>query len=356
MRLLPRLPPGWQRRPLAIAVLLVASFAVELLALALIPGPELPQLAFWQAAAAHLFAAGLAAEALWLRGHGAPPALRASLLRGAWFLCLAFPVVGVVGCAVLTLRAPVAQQPGARAESLEAARSRAAAEARERRRKEQDIGADVDSLADALTDRDVRVRIAAVDALRGQRSPRAVRLLADARDNTVYDVRIRAVEGLGRISGEYGDRINTARRALERHPRAPVRHHELAALLLEYANLKLEEAEINRSILEEAVRHARSAIEHGHPGCDSRLVLGHALLELGDFTGAEQVFRGAIDLFGFDRRAFAGLAQAQFLRKDFDALSRTSRWVLRQSRDLEASVRDAVHTWVSRGHPVRGGE
>jgi hypothetical protein len=333
-----------RRAQAAAALLLAAGLLLEAIALWLVAGGG-GGLYLAGAAAAHLGAAGSCAEALRLRGSGGPADRQRTLWLVGWLMALAFPLCGPAGCAILSLR-----PAGGRrrlVESLEHRRSSAAEAARERKRGEQQLGAGIDALVDALKDRDAGVRIAAIDALRDVSPRQAVKLLSANRDNTVFDVRVRAVEGLGRISKSFGERIEEARASWRAAPHAPEVNRRLAELLVEYDELGLEDKTLSRALLEQAVRHAEAALaaelERG-----AALTLALALRRLGRLEEAEVIYRRLLPGH-FDPGVFLGLAETQFLRRDFDGLAQTCRFGLREGHQrIDPAVLEAIRVWVQR--------
>jgi len=257
----------------------------------------------------HLAAAGLLAEALHARARG----------RGlivAWFFAVAFPLFGVIAGLVVLLRAGRAGKP-ITGESREQLRGRAADAALKGLKRAHRVGADLVPLAEALRDRDPLVRVAAVDALRDEDAPWAVRLLKRARDNEVYDVRFRAVEALGRISARRLDEIAAARRALP----SPEAHRRLAALCSDYADLALDGDELTRTYLHQAIDHASQA-QRASSQLDTSLVLlvARAAMKLGAFDKAQAAFTRVLADEPEHADARAGLAEALFAARDFAAL------------------------------------
>jgi hypothetical protein len=257
----------------------------------------------------HLAAAGLLAEALHTRAQG-----RGLVL--AWFFAVVFPIFGVLAGVVVLLRAgrPGKQVTG---ESREQLRGRAADAALEGLKRAHRVGADLVPLAEALRDRDPLVRVAAVDALRDEDAPWAVRLLQRARDNEVYDVRFRAVEALGRISTRRLDEIAAARRALP----SPDAHRRLATLCFDYADLAIDGDELVRTYLQQAIDHASQA-QRASTQLDPSLVLlvARAAMKLGAFDKAQAAFSRVLADEPEHADARAGLAEALFAARDFAAL------------------------------------
>lgn len=298
---------------------------------------------------AHVASVGWCGEALRLRAMGRDAAGRGSF-HAMGLLVGAVPVFGVVSAALLTLgrlRAPgkAAAQKGL---SLEQRRAQAMAAAQEERRAEQQVGADLDSIVDALKDRDKKVRIAAIEALRGDTSVDAVRVLARSRDNTVFDVRMRAVEGLARIAKQYNDGIAALRASLATDPQSPELHRKLAEQAVTYGGLGLEEPQTNRSFFELAVKHAQAAVElGGDDGRAASLILARAWRQLGQYGRTERVYRELLESDEHDVEALVGVAEAQFLQGNFTDLRSTSRWVLRQAgQRLDTATTFALKFWI----------
>lgn len=306
-------------------------------------------------AAGHLAAAGLSAEGLALRS---PPASGAGgdggLFRTGWLLGLAFPIFGPPAALLVGLIFPRTDRPMRFTASMEALRHQAAQAALERRREQQQLGRSLDAIVDALKDRDPKLRLAAVDALARERSPRASKLLADARENSVFDVRVRAVQALARIAKEHGDRLAEAKKALAAEPRALSRHAEVAALVFEYARLGVEDSRMVRHLLAEARAHAEAAVALGDESPRTLNLLGGALNALGLHEEAEAVFRRRLLAGPHDHEALLGVAEAQFARRAFGLLPLTSRWVLQQAGpNLEREAVASLRFWVRdrRGGP-----
>ncbi|MHB8877067.1 MAG: HEAT repeat domain-containing protein, partial [Myxococcaceae bacterium] len=261
----------------------------------------------------------------------------------------AVPLFGFIGCLLLALgrhgAVRVALQRGL---SLEQRRAPARAAALEQKRAEQQVGSDLDSIVDALKDRDKKVRIAAIDALKGDSSADAVRILAKSRDNTVFDVRMRAVEGLARIAKQYGDRIAGLKNELQKDPQSPELHRRLADLAVTYGGLGIEDPSSARALFETAVKHAQVAAQSD--GVDRRLgmlVLARAWRELGKDDRAEKVYRELLETDPHDCEALVGVAATQFGQRNFSDLHSTCRWVLRQAgQKLDAANAGALKFWV----------
>jgi hypothetical protein len=269
------------------------------------------------------------------------------LYRAGWLLGLLLPVVGPAAAALLGLLLPRPRAESAPASSEEEQRRSAAEAARERRRGEQQVDRSLPALVDALKDRDPKVRLAAIDALAGESSKRAAKLLADARDNTLFDVRVRAVQSLARLSKEHGERLAAAKKALAFDPRSSALNSEVARLCLDYALLGVEDAATSRLLLEQARVCARAALETGEDDREPALYAARAANELGHHEEAESAYRTLLRRNANDAEALLGVAESQFARRAFALLPLTCRWVLRQAgRTLDDTAVDALRFWV----------
>lgn len=304
--------------------LLIAAWLLEGLALLL-----LHQGAGWIGiCAAHVASAGLAAEALRTRFNGHGPDTQLTCLQTGWLLGLVLPLIGPAIVSVALVSSCKPGDSGAFS-SWEAARSRAALEALEAKRSQQEVDADLDALVDALKDPNPDVRIAALDALRGDASPRAVQMFTQARNDDAYDVRLRAVDGLERIARQYTKRVEDIREQLATHSTTPELHLELAQASVEYAQLGIEDAATTALYLEQAERHSAVARRLG-AGPKALLICARALQGQNRYQDAEAAYRLALACDSSSVEALIGIAEAQFLRKDFTSLRSTARWLLRE--------------------------
>jgi tetratricopeptide (TPR) repeat protein len=298
------------------------------------------------AIAAHLAAAGASAEGLALRQAGFSRGKGTGLYLAGWMLGLLFPIVGPLAALLLALVLPRPKR-GLPGESLEERRARAAMLAREKKRDEQQLGEGLDAIVDALKDRDPKVRLSAIDAIAGDSSKRAAQILADARENTVFDVRVRAVQALASMSKAHGERLAAAKKALLADPDSPAKYREVARLCLEYADLGVEDPTMTRLLLEQARHHAQTAIDLGGEDKETALLLARVASALGSFEEAESVYRRILRDDARDTDALLGIAEAQFARRDFALLPLTCRWVLHQAGSkLDESAIESLAFWL----------
>ena len=323
-------------------LLLLVACAIELLAVARLWGGGAGIGPYVGSALLHIGAAGLCAHALSLRVNA--PDLATRLFQTGWVVGFAVPIFGPLGCVVLWLSG-VSPRKVVGGLSREQARSHAAAAALERKRGEQQLGAGIDALVDALKDRDARVRVAAIDALKDDTSRDAVKLFAHSRNNTVFDVRVRAVEGLGRIAKQWSDRLADARAEWTRAPAEAEANRKLAAICLEYAGLGLEGAELARDFYAQAVRHAETSLASGWDR-DSALTLATALSHLDRFEEAEAVYLELCRAGGDDATVLLGVAQMQFARQDLRSLPLTCRQLARRGGRSNPTFAEALKLWV----------
>ncbi len=295
----------------------------------------------WLAAiAAHVCAAGLAAEGL-------------SRLAGddmylpGWVLGVGLPMFGPIGVvAMVPVRWAKVRRAGV---SMEERRRRAAAAAEESRRAEQQVDARLDAIVDALEDRDPAVRVAAIDALRGDYSKKAVKILAMSRTNSVYDVRMRAVEGLARISQHYNERIVSAKQALEAAPHSVDRRAELAEISLAYAELDLEDARTVDRLRAAAREHAEEAWRLAPEQRSLSALFARACFQTGEFDAAEGLYRELVASDDLDVEALTGICECRFQMRDFEMLPLVSRWVRRQvGANVDDRTSAALDFWVRR--------
>jgi hypothetical protein len=331
---------------LSLLVLLGANALEAAAAVMIVRGPSAA--AWIGVAAAHVAAAGLSAEGVYLRRRATSKAgSTLGLYQAGWLIGLAFPLFGPAAVLLLSLSLPEPKPEIAALESLEEQRSRAASAALERRRGEQQLDRGLEAIVDALEDRDPRRRIAAIDALTGDASPRAAKILADARENTVFDVRVRAVQALAKLTKEHGDRLGAAKKLLAADPRSPEKNREVAALCFDYAALGVEDAKMSRMLFEQARLHAETAAALGDDSRGTMLVLARALGELDRHEEAEAIYRNMLIADDRDAGALMGVVESQFARRAFALLPLTSRWVLHQAGSaLDQAATDSLKFWM----------
>jgi tetratricopeptide (TPR) repeat protein len=296
------------------------------------------------AAGLHVAATALAAEGMYARGQIIGLSTARALFGVGWFFGLILPGIGpLVAVALVTAR----NRKGHAGRSLEELRGEASRAVREDRRRAQQVDASLDAVVDALKDRRKEVRIAAIEAASAEDSPEAVRLLSDARENTVFDVRMRAVESLARISKEHGERIAAARAAVEADPESRDSRCALADHCLRYAELGLESDEIVRGLLEEARGHAHQVWEIDNANRRAGLLLAKVYGALGEPAAAEEVYRRLVNMDDTDPVPLLGVAACQFERRDLDALPVTCRFIIRQAaRGLDPPTLDVLRFWT----------
>ena len=300
-------------------------------------------LPWWGCLFAHFGVSGLASEAVGFRMNRELAWYPAEVRRSAWLLALGFPIFGLLIVGYWLIRPPSLEGTG-HAESLQSQRARAAGAAYEARRAEQELGSAIESIVDALSDRDPQVRIAAIDSLRGQTSQTAVKILKEARENSIFDVRVRAVEALGRISKHFGDKLGQLRKQLEKDAGDPNVNYQLAATLLEYNKLKLEAAQMTKPLLKQALGHATTAADNGQP--KAKELMGQLMLNLGDYEGAESLFAQQLKTKGVELNILQGLVEAQFQRKDFRALAKTAALPGIRMLDEKNNLREFLKMWT----------
>jgi tetratricopeptide (TPR) repeat protein len=306
------------------------------------------------AAALHVAAAGVVAEGFWRRSqHEGGERGEGGALQTGWFWVALFPLFGVLE-AVLLLAQRGAAGRAAHGESWQERRSRDARNALLEKQRAQQIAPDVVPLIDALHDRDANLRISAIEALRDAHGKRVVKVLAKETDNTLYDVRFRAVESLGRISAQYLEKIAEVEGEVKKEAAllqnslgtAVEAHRRLALLCFEYADFGLDATLVNQRYFERAVGLAERALRsQRRPDPDLRVLLAKALWRLGDLERAEAEYRRAIASDAGHVDALLGLAELQFVRKDFHGLRRTCASLRGKSGVKDSALREAINYW-----------
>ena len=290
--------------------------------------------------ATHVVAAVLAAEALRAR-------LPAAGYPLGLLLCGPFPVFGVLGCVWLAAWPPRAAERSA--ESPEAVRARASEAVRAAARAEQESGADVEAVAEALHDPDLALSLGAVEALRGAWDVEAVRLLGEAKRSERPEVRARAVEVLGQLGQAHADAVAAAESVVRRAPDDPAAHAALASCHARYHALEAEDPVVQAVLLRNAARHFFRATQLGAGAGDrdARLGLAVALEGAGNLEDAARILD---PLFAEDPRDPAVLlarARLRFRAGDLVGLRATARQALwNDDGALPPRSRRALELWA----------
>ncbi len=338
------------RALLALLVVLPLAIAAEVGALVLLilaQGPlDARQLAML--AGLHLFASVLAGEGARLRY---PP--REQAATGAWrlglSLALLLPGFGLLVVVVLMVRPPrgVKVKVDDFVSPMEFRKQQAEAELAAEAEKGS-AGVAIETIGDALKDKDKLKRLGAVEALRALQNKEAIELLSRSLKNTVFEVRYHAVEALAGINKKYSERIAKANAALERDP-SPKAHRALGEVYYEYASLEMEEPSIQLHLYRNAVEHLRQGQAPGAPP-DPELMLKTALsLErLGEVEVAWRAFKETLAVQPGSSGALLGLARLQFQRAEFDQLRQTCRSLLDLDEPelREANLASVLTLWA----------
>lgn len=346
-------PPKGRRQPasssgslLWIWLLLLASLTSEATALyALFSLPGAPALMGF--VGLHLGAAGLASESLRNSALRSNFGGTGSIAVAGAFFTLAFPALGSLVVLYLVVARPAGRRSFANQESLESQRARAAADAMERKRGEQQVGSSVYAIGDALKDRDKDVRIAAVESLRGQVSPKAVQFLEQSQLNTVFDVRVRAIENLNLLRDTFRKKLAASRQLVLEGGNAigPLLAH--ADLCMETAELGIEDPSAALKLFGEAHHHASVVCYLAPQNHEAQTMAARALRALGRDLEAELTYRELLQHNRGDIEAVVGLAEVQFNRKDFGALRNTCRQIVRmQTGALSPELLPAMRIWL----------
>ncbi len=294
----------------------------------------------------HLGSAGLASEALRVSAKRTGFDGQRPLAAAGAFLCLAFPTVGQLVVVYLAVARPVGRRSHHGKESLEDQRTRAGLEAMERKRSAQQVGGQVHSIADALKNRDKDVRIAAVESLRGEKSQKAVQFLAASQMNTVFDVRVRAIENLNLLRDQFRKSLAESRQKVQNSENNLEAMLDHASLCLENAELGIEDVEVAKGLYEEAYSYARqvSAIWAGQ---EVLTISASALRALGRHEEAEFEYAEILKQDRTNMEAILGQAEMQFLRRDFNSLRATCRLIVRtRAGDLDPELQPVMRMWL----------
>lgn len=295
----------------------------------------------------HLFSAVLAGEGARLRY---PPGETAR--DGAWrlglTLSLLLPGFGLLVVLVLMLRPPrgVRVKLDLLVSPMEYRKQQAEAELAAEAEKGT-AGVAIETIGDALKDKDKAKRLGAVEALRALQNKEAIELLGRSLENTVFEVRYHAVEALAGINKKYSERIARATAALERDP-GPRTQRALGEVYYEYASLEMEEASIQLHLYRNAVEHLREAQLPGErPDPEVLLRIALSLESLGEREQAFHAFKETLAILPTSSGALLGLARLQFQRAEFDQLRETCRTLLELDDPAlrEASLASVLTLW-----------
>ncbi len=333
-------------------LLLLGSLACEVAAVYALYGP-VASYALLGFIGLHLGSAGLASESLRISaGRGGFEGHRPLAAAGA-FLCIAFPIIGQLVVVYLVVARPVGRRSYHGKESLEEQRARAGQEARERKRAAQQVGSEVHSIADALKNRDKDVRIAAVESLRGEKSQKAVQFLAASQMNTVFDVRVRAIENLNLLRDQFRKSLADSRQRVQASENSLDTMLDHANLCLENAELGIEDENIAKGLFEEAQSFAMQ-VSTIWPSQEAFTISASALRALGRHQEAEYEYAEILKQDRNDMDAIMGQAEMQFLRRDFESLRTTCRLIVRtRAGDLDADLQPVMRMWLKGGNQGR---
>lgn len=297
----------------------------------------------------HLGAAALGAEALRISALRSGFAGTATLALAGAFLCTAFPAIGALTVCYLAVARPVGRRSFAGKQSLELQRAQAAQDAIERKRAAQQVGGSVHSIADALKDRDKDVRIAAVESLRGEVSQKAVQFLAQSQVNTMFDVRVRAIENLNLLRDQFRTSLAKSRQRVQTSQGGLDALLDHAQLCMENAELGIEDDETAQSLFREAHAHA-SQVSALWPGArEVRIISAGALRSLKRYGDAELEYTEMLRQDRSDNEAMFGLAEMQFQRRDFDSLRTTCRLIVRmKAGEIDPELAPVFRMWLQR--------
>lgn len=297
----------------------------------------------WAPLFLHVAGASLAAEGSRMQLTRGREKKEESAFWGSLLVGLA-PFIGALGL-VFFARKEFPLEASMPDESLESLRSRAARTAQEKKRGQQEIGRGVESVVDALADRDPQVRIRAIESLSGKQSPEVVRILKMGRENSLFDVRVRSIEQLNKMSQAFRDELTSLATRISDGDK---RNIEEARILLNYEKLGIEDAQASFLLLQRAEKCLANITGAG--STESYLLRAKTALALKKPTEAEKLFTAVLQV-KFEESAFEGLAESQFLQRKFSALAKTAAWGESVGQALAPELTQALSLW---GGEARG--
>ena len=339
------------KRSLVALLLLIASLGSEVFAVSALAGPA-QSMGLLGFLAFHLGAAAMAAESLRLSSLESGFGGSRSLAATAAFLTLAFPGIGSAVVVYLAYFRPSGRRGYAGKASLQTQRAEAAQEAQERKRAAQLVEGSVRSVADALKDRSKDVRIAAVESLRGDVSKKAVQFLEQSQMNTVYDVRVRAIDNLNTIRDQCRQKLRDSRGQLQQRGGDLNLLFDHAILCKETAELGIEDTATSHDLYREA-RACTAQISTQWPDASEvHFISASVLRALGRYQEAEHEYAAILRSEPTNSEAILGLAEVQFQSRDFSSLRMTCRQLVRaKTGDLDAELTQVLRMWL---HGVEG--
>lgn len=295
----------------------------------------------------HIFASALVGEGLKFRFPADHPGA-----LGAWrtgfFVVFMLPIFGVILGAILIARPPRVAMVledeflSPMEYRKQQAEAQLAAEAALGH-----VEADVEIVADALKDEDKAKRLGAVEALREIADKKAVELLGQSLNNTIFEVRFHAVEALAGINQQFSKRIGKANLEIERDP-TPERHLTLGEVYYEYASLEMEEDSIQQHLYRKA-SHAYKIFLDANPQRTDILFKAAICLEnLGELPQALSAYKAVLAANPRDLDANVGIARLHYGAGNFQQLRETCRMILDMKLEKvpEREVAEVLTMWA----------
>ncbi|MCI0512997.1 HEAT repeat domain-containing protein [candidate division KSB1 bacterium] len=201
-------------------------------------------------------------------------------------------------------------------------------------------------LVDALQDADVNMRKGAITALAKKHDPVAIKHLSDALENTMLTIRYFAVEALGKISKEFGDRILAAQKKLEKQPHAFDRIMELADCYFDFATSNVEDVNLSHYYLVQAASQYHQAIKIQPQASQVSIRLGEIYARLGDYEQALTYYEPLYAREENNLEVLLGMADAHLKSGNFKKLREITQQLLANKHRISEEVLTAASMWV----------
>lgn len=201
-------------------------------------------------------------------------------------------------------------------------------------------------LVDALRDTDVNMRKGAITALAKKHDPAAIKHLSDALENTMLTIRYFAVEALGKISKEFGDRILAAQKKLEKQPKSYDRTMELADCYFDFATSNVEDVNLSHYYLVQAANQYHHAIKIQPQEARVLIRLGNIYARLGDYGQALSYYEQIYAREENNLEVLLGMADAHLKLGNFKKLRLISQQLLANKHRISEEVLTAASMWA----------
>ena len=207
-------------------------------------------------------------------------------------------------------------------------------------------GVNVETIGDALRDKDHKRRLGAVRALRDLDEKAAVQLLLQSVKNTAFEVRFSAVDALAKMNKKYADRIAAGIDALDADP-STANHRALAETYHEYASLEMEEESIQLHLYRRALAHFEQsrADEKTDTRLDSKIA--QCLHQIGEHDRAKAVLTTILRKEPRQVQALLGLAQIHYAQGRFADLREVCQILLKLPEHEIADHKSLLSQWAT---------